>query len=138
MKFISILFLTFLLLGCGQDNSNKADFSYQERDVKSFSTIINPTNTRSEERTKKKIMVFNSDYPFYFWIYDDNTFDYDLPGIGKDHGRWSYRGKQLNLKAELDIFDLDVLISITDKDEYVFKFDDRHGPQIYSLEISYD
>lgn len=135
-KLLVLMVLSFVLCSCGKESSSGADnFYYEETNESTFNSLINNSNLRGDRTTTSEVTVFNSDYPFYFWIYDDNKFLYDLPGMAEGTGEWSYESGAMVLRAELSRFDLVVTISKITKNEYIFSFDDRNGPQVYPVEV---
>ncbi len=129
-KLITIFILA--LTSC-HSPKGKETYKFHQQSETAFSPLINKKTI--SQRLNKDTQVYNDDYPVYFYLYEDFTFYYVLPGIGEDEGTWEIENGMIKLIGQTILFDLIVYIENTSDNAFTFKFRDRNGPQVIPLSI---
>lgn len=126
MKTSALALMTLLLFSCGKKSE---DVELVEVKAEAFSPYINDKNMPSTPNLSLDKYLVDNTYPIALSLYKDQKFYYDLPNLGDGTGTWSYSEGRIELRAELELFDMYIELYTADAaaKRILIRFRDRHG-----------
>lgn len=120
-------------MACGGSESKYTYYSAQKTD---FERYLNKKDMPANPDLSSDITLLNRDYPIEIAIYQNNTWYYDLPNLGKGRGTWKHEDGKVVLQASRDLFNMkiDVIAIEENADDIIIEFVDRFGQKLLEVE----
>ena len=127
-----LIILLIILIGCGE----KGKLDFVELKKEDFKPIINEASVPAKPDLAQVKTIINRDYPIEIALFEDGRWYYDLPNLDDGFGTWKFKDGKLVLKAERDLFDMeiDVLSLNGDASKLGIHFQDRFGFRTIEVE----